>query len=56
MIVKVTRASLYTINGEKVLGVRARELVNELLEILETICVELYVLLLHLHMLHFAFQ
>ena len=52
MTVKVTRASLYANNGEKDLGVRARELVNGLLEIPATIYVVLYVLLLHLHILH----
>ena len=44
--------SLYASNGEKDPGVHARELVNELLEIPATIYVVLYVLLLHLHMLH----
>ena len=52
MTVKVTRASLYANNGEKDPSVRAWELVNELIEIPATICVVLYVFLLHLHMLH----
>ena len=52
MTVKVTLASLYANNGEKDPSVRARELVNELHEIPTTIYVVLYVLLLHLHILH----
>ena len=51
-MVKVAWASLYVNNGENDSGVRAQELVNELFEIPTTIYIVLYVLLLHLHMLH----